>query len=177
LPKLQIVPSQQLAEREREVLRAFLDEAFEDDFADEDWDHCLGGIHVVLRDGDTFISHAAVIERRLLAGDRLLRTGYIEGVATRPASQGRGHGSTVMKTVAEVVEAGFDVGALATGRVHFYARLGWELWQGPTGVITPDGPMRTPGVDGAVMILRARATSDLDLTTELMCDWRSGEVW
>jgi aminoglycoside 2'-N-acetyltransferase I len=177
LPRLEKVTSQRLSNTELLALRAFLNEAFEDDFSDEDWDHCLGGLHVMLRDGDDFVSHAAVIERQLVAGDRSLHSGYVEGVATRPQLQGLGHGSTVMKAVEEIISAGFEVGGLATGRVRFYARLGWEVWQGPTSVSTPRGPQRTPEEDGAVMVLRTEATSDLDLTTGLTCDWRAGEVW
>jgi aminoglycoside 2'-N-acetyltransferase I len=177
LPKLEKVITREFSERELAALRAFLNEAFDDDFADEDWDHCLGGVHVLLRDGDSFISHAAVVERRLVAGGRPLHTGYVEGVATRPQLQAQGHGSRVMNAVGQIIDAGFEMGALGTGRVDFYARLGWELWQGPTGVSTPTGPQRTPEEDGSVMVLRTDATSGLDLTTELMCDWRAGEVW
>jgi aminoglycoside 2'-N-acetyltransferase I len=177
LPELQKVTTQQLSIRELAALRAFLNEAFDDDFPDEDWDHCLGGVHVVLRDGDSFISHAAVVERQLVADDRPLHTGYVEGVATRSQSQGQGHGSRVMNAVGQIISGGFEMGALGTGRIHFYARLGWELWQGPTSVSAPTGPQRTPEEDGSVMVLRTEATRDLDLTTELMCDPRAGEVW
>jgi aminoglycoside 2'-N-acetyltransferase I len=177
LPDLQIVTTQQLSGTERESLRASLNEAFDYDFPDEDWDHCLGGIHVVVRDGGDFISHAAVVERRLVAGDRPVRTGYVEGVATRPRAQGQGHGSRVMTAVAVIVRARYELGALGTGRQGFYARLGWELWQGPTSVISPDGPERTPDEDGAIMVLRTAATATLDLSAPLMCDRRAGEVW
>jgi aminoglycoside 2'-N-acetyltransferase I len=177
LRDLQIVTTEQLSGTERASLRASLTEAFDYDFPDEDWDHCLGGIHVVVRDGRDFISHAAVVERGLVAGDRPVRTGYVDGVATRPREQGQGHGSRVMQAVAGIVRAGYELGALGTGRQGFYAQLGWELWQGPTSVITPGGPERTPGEDGAIMVLRTPATATLDLFATLMCDWRAGDVW
>jgi aminoglycoside 2'-N-acetyltransferase I len=98
-------------------------------------------------------------------------------VATRSARRGQGHGSRVMKAIAEIVERDFELGALATGRQGFYMRLGWELWRGPTSVSTPSGPEPTPEEDGAVMIMRTPATPHLDLDAQLMCDWRAGEVW
>jgi aminoglycoside 2'-N-acetyltransferase I len=177
MPDLQIIATQQLAETELRALRTFLNEAFDHDFPTEDWEHCLGGLHVMVRDGDDILCHAALIERGLVAGDTPLRTGYVEGVATRSRSRGQGHGSRVMKAIAEIVQRDFELGALATGRQSFYARLGWELWQGPTSVSTPSGPEPTPEEDGAVMILRTPATPRLDLGAQLMCDRRAGDVW
>jgi aminoglycoside 2'-N-acetyltransferase I len=82
-----------------------------------------------------------------------------------------------MKAVAEIVQRDFELGALATGRQSFYARLGWELWRGPTSVRSARGPRRTPEEDGTVMFLRTRTTRDLDGTAVLMCDERAGDDW
>ncbi|MDP9226679.1 MAG: GNAT family N-acetyltransferase [Actinomycetota bacterium] len=177
LPGLRIVTTTGLSGAELRALRTLLNSAFDDDFSNHDWDHCLGGRHVILSDGDGFISHAAVVERLLIAGDQTIRTGYVEGVATRPPERKQGHGSRVMDAIAEIVRNDFELGALATGRPGFYARLGWELWRGPTSVTTARGPQRTPEEDGAVMILRTQATSDLDLTVGLMCERRVGDAW
>jgi aminoglycoside 2'-N-acetyltransferase I len=65
----------------RTAARALLDDAFDGSFADEDWDHALGGIHALLWDGPELIGHASVVQRRLLHAGRALRTGYVEGVA------------------------------------------------------------------------------------------------
>jgi aminoglycoside 2'-N-acetyltransferase I len=177
MPDLQTVATQELATADLAALRLFLDEGFDHDFPDEDWEHCLGGLHVMVRAGDDIICHAALIERELVAGDTRLRTGYVEGVATRPTSRGRGQGSRVMKAIAAIVHRDFELGALATGRPRFYARLGWEVWRGPTSVGSPGGCQPTPEDDGAVMILRTPATPPLDLDAQLMCDWRAGDVW
>ena len=54
--------------------RALLDAAF-GGFADEDWEHCLGGVHALaLVDGE-LVGHAALVQRRLLYGGRALRPG------------------------------------------------------------------------------------------------------
>ncbi|HEX2576665.1 MAG TPA: hypothetical protein VHK88_09985, partial [Aquihabitans sp.] len=62
-PQLITVPA--LDPVELEAVRRIMDDAFEGDFDDDDWDHALGGLHVVVRDGDTVVAHAAVVERVL----------------------------------------------------------------------------------------------------------------
>jgi aminoglycoside 2'-N-acetyltransferase I len=162
------------------ALRAMLERAFADapegGLTDEDWEHTLGGVHVLVVD-EGIVSHAAVVERLLSASGRGLRTGYVEGVATAASHRHRGHGGTVMREIGRIIQERHELGALATGIPGFYVSLGWEVWQGATFTITASGPRRTPDDDGAVMILRTTATLDLDRTSSLMCDWRPGEVW
>src|SRR5439155_1405342 len=77
----------------------------------------------------------------------------VEAVATAPAWRGRGHGTTVMRDVNDVVREGFELGALGTGVHAFYERLGWRAWRGPTAVRTPDGERPTPDEDGLILVL------------------------
>lgn len=146
-------------------------------FTEDDWAHACGGVHAfVLEDGDP-VAHGSVVERELHAGGVPLRTGYVEGVATRPDRQGRGLGSEVMRALGDEVRAGFGLGALDTSLHAFYARLGWERWRGPTFVRTDDGPVATTEEDGYVMILRTPSTPTLDLDAPISCEWRPGDVW
>ena len=84
-------------------IRAMLVDAFEPMAAEEgafeeaDWDHALGGTHVVLDQDGEVLAHAAVVERPLEIGGRAMRTGYVEAVGARLGHQGRGHGSAVMR--------------------------------------------------------------------------------
>jgi aminoglycoside 2'-N-acetyltransferase I len=180
MPKLRIARTEQLSSDELRFLRAMLEEAFADasegGLTDEDWEHTLGGVHVLAVDG-SILSHAAIVERSLTADGRPFRTGYVEGVATSPSYRHRGHASAVMREVASLIQDEFELGALATGVPTFYTRFGWELWRGPTWVSSPTGPRRTPDDDGAVMILRTEQATDLDPAGPLTCDWRAGEVW
>lgn len=171
-----MVPTDQLSRTELRSLRGLLDEAFEGGFTEDDWDHTVGGIHVLAVD-DRIVSHAAVVDRVLEAGEVSLRTGYVEGVATAPQYRGRGHASSVMRAVGKIIQEKYELGGLSTGLPDLYAALGWELWRGPTYTNSPDGPRRTEDEDGAVMVLRTRATKGLDSSSRLMCDWRSGDVW
>jgi aminoglycoside 2'-N-acetyltransferase I len=174
--EVRIVPTYQLSRTELRTLRALLEESYEDGFTDDDWDHTVGGLHVFVVHND-IVSHAAVVERVLVATDRAFRTGYVEGVATATHHRGRGHASRVMREVGKLIRNDYELGALSTGLPDFYARLGWEPWRGPTYTSSPSGPRRTADDDDAVMILRTEATRHLDSTTPLMCDWRSGDVW
>jgi aminoglycoside 2'-N-acetyltransferase I len=169
----------ELSEEELAAVRRMVFGAFGGRFDEHDWEHTLGGVHVLAVEDDGFVAHGAVVERTMVVDGRELRTGYVEGVATRADRWGRGLATLVMREVGRVVEEGYELGALAdgTGIPGFYQRLGWELWQGPTWVAGPDGPERTADEDGSVLVLRTPATGELDPTASIMCDWRAGDVW
>jgi aminoglycoside 2'-N-acetyltransferase I len=157
--------------------RALLDGVFEGDMTDDDWEHSLGGIHALAWEGDELVGHASVVQRRLLHGGRALRAGYVECVGVRADRRRRGHASAMMEALERVVRGAYDLGALAATdqAAHFYAARGWELWRGPTSALTPAGVVRTAREDGSVHVLRVSAP--LDLSGELTCDWRDGDVW
>ena len=170
----------ELTEAEIAEIRALLRAAFEgggEGFTDEDWAHATGGAHFLLSDAGLIVAHAAVVERELHAGDLPIRAGYVEAVATRPASQRRGHGSRLMATVHEHIRALYELGALSAASPAFYARLGWEAWEGPTGVRTAAGTMRTSEDDDGIMILTTPTSPPLDQASLLSCPWRPGDVW
>jgi aminoglycoside 2'-N-acetyltransferase I len=156
--------------------RALLYDVF-DDMTEQDWEHALGGVHALVWEGDELIGHASVIQRRLLHGGRALRAGYIEGVGVRADRRGRGHGGAMMDSLERVVRAAYDLGALgATDEAAgFYAGRGWKQWRGPTSALTPSGIVRTEDEDGGIYVLPLVAR--LDLSRELTCDWRDGDVW
>jgi aminoglycoside 2'-N-acetyltransferase I len=158
-------------------LRRLVDEAFGPDFSDDDWDHALGGTHVIVEVDGVAVSHASVVPRTLRVGDRSVSTGYVEAVATAPAAQPHGYGTQVMCEAASVITERYELGALSTGELGFYTRLGWEVWLGPTFVATAVGLVRTVEDDGGVMVLRTPASDNLDLRSPLFCDWREGDVW
>ena len=175
------LPTDGLSPNEIEVIRAVLDAAFWDDenerFTEEDWQHSIGGLHVVLELDGRIVSHASVVERELQVAGRPLRTGYVEAVATAPGFQGRGYGTRVLEVIGGAIDAGYELGALGTGEIGFYERLGWRVWQGPTSVRTAAGERRTPDEDGGIMVLLTRATPPIDLGAPISCEWRPGDVW
>ena len=157
--------------------RALLDAVFGDDLTDHDWEHALGGMHALIWEGDELIGHASVVQRRLLHGGRALRAGYVEGVAVRADRRRRGHGAALMEALERVVRGAYLLGALgATDEAaHFYMARGWQPWRGPTSALTPSGVERTEQNDGGIYVLPVAAP--LDLSGELTCDWRDGDVW
>jgi aminoglycoside 2'-N-acetyltransferase I len=174
-PKLTVVPSADVSADQLRALRGLLDSAFGDRFSDDDWEHCLGGWHVVLASGATLLSHAAVVSRDLQVGDQHVRAGYVEAVATAPGHQQRGLGSRLMNQVNTLIRQEFDLGALSTHRWAFYERLGWERWQGPSFVRHGDRWTRTAGEDAGIMVLRSDRSLDLDLP--ISCEQRRGDDW
>ena len=170
----------ELTEAEIAAVRAILRDAFAGDgegFTDDDWAHALGCRHFVLEQAGAIVAHASVVERELHAGGRPIRSGYVEAVATRPASQGRGLGTMLMEVVNDHIRALYPLGALSAAAPQFYARLGWEPWPGPTAVRTAAGELRTPDDDGDIMILTTPSSPPLDRHATLSCPWRSGDVW
>jgi aminoglycoside 2'-N-acetyltransferase I len=147
------------------------------EFVDSDWEHGLGGVHVLVEDAGEILSHGSVVERSLEIDAVPVRTGYVEAVATWPRHQRHGYATLVMKEIGEIIRADYPLGALSTPVPDFYERLGWERWLGPTSVRTSRGVERTPDDDGGIMILRTPTTMPLDLRAEITCEWRSGDVW
>jgi len=158
-------------------IRRLVVSAFEEDFSEEDWEHSLGGWHVVAFDNDVVIAHAAVVPRVVEVADRSFRTGYVEAVATDPARQHEGLGSSIMIEVARLVRGTFEMGALSTALHDFYARLGWERWQGPTYVRRGSQLVRTEAEDDGIMVLRFGRSKDVDVSAAISCEARTGDDW
>ncbi|MGA8257685.1 MAG: GNAT family N-acetyltransferase [Nocardioides sp.] len=166
----------ELASDELGAIRVLLDAAFDGRFDDHDWEHSLGGMHALVLEGDDkVIAHGSLVQRRLLHEGRSLRTGYVEGVATRADRRRAGHGSTVM-TALERLAPAYDVLALSASAaaVPFYEARGWTVWRGASSVLSPEGLLPTPDDDGAIYVLGG---AGLDLDEPLICDWRNGDVW
>ncbi len=118
-----------------------------------------------------------MVQRRLLHGGRALRAGYVEGVGVSAQHRRRGHGGALMAELERVIRGAYDLGALGAtdAAARFYAARGWRQWQGPTSALTPAGIVRTEDEDGGIYVLEV--TARLDLSGELTCDWRDGDVW
>jgi aminoglycoside 2'-N-acetyltransferase I len=163
-------------EHEREI-RALLDSAFGNEFADTDWENARGGRHVVVYDGDELVAHAAVVPRVLEIAGRTFRTGYGEAVAARPDRQQEGFATIAMAEINAIVRREYEIGALSTARHGFYTRLGWERWEGPTFVRDGERLLRTEDDDDGLMVLRFGASASVELTAPITCEPRPGDDW
>jgi aminoglycoside 2'-N-acetyltransferase I len=134
-----------------------------------------GGIHALGYRADELVSHAVVTTRWLQPeGLPILRTAYVDAVATLPGYQGQGIGSMVMRHLASLL-ADFQIACLETERVSFYARLGWEEWRGPLAGRTATELLPTPDQKG-IMILRLARTPALDIHSSLTVEY-DGRIW
>jgi aminoglycoside 2'-N-acetyltransferase I len=170
------LPAEELARA-----RALLDLAFEElppdeRFGDSDWEHALGGQHVLVHEGDVLVGHGSLVQRRLLHGGQALRAGYVEAIATAAGHRRRGVGTAVMAGL-EALAPAYDVLALGAtdDGVLLYESRGWQRWRGPLSALTPGGVVRTPDDERWLFVLPGAA--ELDLDGELTCDWRDGDLW
>ena len=151
--------------------------AFAGEFTDTDWDHALGGMHALIWNRGAIIAHGAVVQRRLLYRGAALRCGYVEAVAVREDWRRQGLAIAILDACEQVIRGGYQLGALSSsdrGR-RLYTLRGWLPWRGPTSVLAPSGPTRTPDDDSSVFVLPVGI--NLDETAALTCDWRDGDVW
>lgn len=160
----------------RSAVRHLMDTVF-DGVSDDTFENTLGGMHALLFDDNELIGHASVLQRRLLHNGRALRTGYVEGVAVRADHRRQGHGAALMAVMERVVRGAYELGALGASPMgsRLYTARGWQLWQGPSSAMTPEGIRRTADKDGAIYVLPVSAP--LDLSGELICDWRHASLW
>jgi aminoglycoside 2'-N-acetyltransferase I len=176
MPQLRTAHTAELDAATLTAGRALLYDVFED-MTEDDWEHALGGIHALVWEDEELIGHASLIQRRLLHGGRALRAGYVEGVGVRADRRRLGHGAAMMAALEQVLSRAYDVGALGASdeAVEFYASRGWQRWQGPSSALTPSGVVPTAEDDGCIYVFPL--TAPLDLSGELTCDWRDGDVW
>jgi aminoglycoside 2'-N-acetyltransferase I len=171
----------ELTPAEVDALHGMMTAAFDADggrFAETDWEHATGGVHVVVDDQGEIVSHGSVVDRTLEIGGDAVRAGYVEAVGTWPRHQRRGYATLIMREIGDVIRDRYELGALSTPVPAFYERLGWERWLGPTFVRMATGTERTLDDDGGIMVLRTPKTSPaLDLSAPIVCDWREGDVW
>jgi aminoglycoside 2'-N-acetyltransferase I len=178
---LHVYAAEELTAEESAEMLALCSLAFEMEY--EPLYRTLGGaVHVLARVDDRLVSHALWVTRWLEVGSSerypdglgLLRTAYVEAVATHPDYRRRGYAAMVMQRLAREI-SGYDLAALSAAIPELYLQLGWESWQGPLSVRVEGELQPTP--DDEVMILRLPATPPLDLDAPLSCEWREGEVW
>jgi aminoglycoside 2'-N-acetyltransferase I len=166
---------------ELEVLLRWLEAAYDDGrWRPEHWDDLGAGPHILAEDdAGTLLAHACIAWVPMRIGELEVRAGYLEDVATRGDLRGRGYGSAVVRAAHPRIEAGADIGFLATGSQPFYERLGWLRWRGPSSVRERDGTIaRTPDEDPYLMALLLGGTPALSIDAPVMRPRRDpDEAW
>jgi aminoglycoside 2'-N-acetyltransferase I len=136
------------------------------------------GLHALAHLDDDLVGHAVVTTRWLQpAGLPLLRTAYVDAVATSPVHQRRGVGRAVMRALAaQMSDDDYEVGCLETDKPAFYERLGWQEWRGPLAGRSDGGLIPTPDQRG-VMVLRLPRTPWLDFDSLLTIEAGPARIW
>lgn len=141
----------------------------------------LGGMHALICQHGALIAHGAVVQRRMIYADTVLRCGYIEAVAVREDARGQGLAMAVMDALEQVLRGAYQLGALSSSEAgrHLYISRGWLPWLGATSVLAPAGVTRTPDDDRSLFVMPVGLPDgmEFDTTAELTCDWRAGDVW
>ena len=182
--KIEAVSAIQVPPETLLAIRRLCAEAYGEDLAHlfavytADW-HILA--HLI----DLLAGHAMIVTRWLQAGDGpMMRTAYVEMVATAPAYQRQGIGKAVMKKVAVVAaQQQYDLAALCPADTELYGHLGWKYWLGQLFIRSTESeeterPALIPTPEERVMVLRMPTTPPLDLGQSLSAEWREGgELW
>jgi aminoglycoside 2'-N-acetyltransferase I len=177
VPAIRTIRTNELDEKTRSaIVRLCIDAHKEDDFQNLFSYLPSEGLHILAFLDDQLIGHAVVTTRWLQAGDLpLLRTAYVDAVATSPEFQGRGVGRAVIRHLASVV-TDYEIACLESERRAFYEHLGWEEWRGPSAGRSEEGLIPTPDQRG-IMILRLPRTPALDLDALLTIEVHPARIW
>ena len=172
---IKVIPSRSLSALLRKEIVSLCNRAYEKDM-EAIVETFVDATHVLGYYRDIFVCHALWVTRYLQVGtDPILRTAYVEAVATEAQYRNRGLASAIMKHLTGEIQE-YELAALSPFRVDYYERLGWERWRGPLFIRTKDNLL--PSVDEEeVMIFRLPKTPVLDLNASLSAEWREGELW
>jgi Acetyltransferases len=134
-----------------------------------------GGLHFLAYREQALVGHAVVTTRWLQYNDQpILRTAYVDAVATLPEYQKHGIGSTLMRHLASGI-SDYEIACLETDRTSFYTRLGWQEWRGPLAGRKESELIPTPDQMG-IMVLATPKTPPLDLDGSLTIEY-DGRFW
>jgi aminoglycoside 2'-N-acetyltransferase I len=138
---------------------------------------CGPGVHVLIRDDERLVSHAMWVTRWVqIESGPLLRTAYVEAVATDPVCRNLGLASRVMRRLLAEIPEEFDIAALSPATISLYDRLGWRAWVGPLCVRMADGStVATP--EEVLMVHELEGRPRVDVRRPISIEWRPGEVW
>ena len=181
----------QVVIREREAfsiaeladLLAWLEAAWDDppgSWSQAHWQQIGPGPHFLIYDErGGLAAHACIGVLDVEAAELVLRTGYVEDVATRVDMRGHGLATALMRELMTWLRSAPDLelAALSTGSHRFYESFGWERWRGPSAVTEPNGSRTpTPDEDGGIMIARLPRTPSGLVLDGTICRARRDDV-
>lgn len=133
---------------------------------------CGPGDFLLAFDGGRPVSCVQLFEKAIRLRGRTVRLGGIGSVGTHPDYRRKGLASELMRRQADAMRArDMPIGLLFTGRIGFYARLGWvQVPLRQLAVRAGDGGDAPP----AGVLVRELATGDLDAVRALYDAYSAG---
>jgi N-acetylglutamate synthase-like GNAT family acetyltransferase len=116
------------------------------------------------------------IGRQMQVNGVTVTVGYVEGVAVHPDRQGQGHGRALMQIISARAQETYAVTMLSTGEQGFYEKLGWVRFLGKSYVTENEQMVRTADEDEGLMLLAEHPSWNVT-SCQIVCDWRTGDVW
>ncbi|MFF0741881.1 GNAT family N-acetyltransferase [Streptomyces sp. NPDC004111] len=175
---LRTVHTARLTPAELTAARALLDEAFDGDFSDLDWEHGLGGMHALITEDGELLAHGSLVQRRVQHRGTSLRTGYVEAVAVRADRRREGLGGRIMAALEEIADRAYVLAALSASDAGaaLYTARGWQVWPGGLAALGPVGVVPLPEEEGTTYVRPTAGRSLPDPEAALLFDWRDGDV-
>ncbi|HGV3503387.1 TPA: GNAT family N-acetyltransferase [Providencia stuartii] len=167
----------QLTDDEKDTLFDMLFVGFEGDFTRDDFEHALGGMHVLAYDQHRIVGHVAIIQRHMAINDKPISVGYVEAMAVLESYRRQGIGRELMSMTNTIIGNCYQLGLLSASDegFHLYQSLGWKVWKGSLFELRQGAYVRSEGEEGGVM--GWSRDNSIEFTESLYCDFRGGDQW
>lgn len=167
----------QLISSEKETLFGLLVEGFSSDFTYDDFQHTLGGMHVIAYDQQKMVGHVAIVQRNMAINDDPISVGYVEAMVVEENYRRQGIGASLMQHTNEIISACYQLGLLSASEEgqKLYRSVGWKVWKGALFEQQQRHYIRSIEEEGGVMAWSAH--DNIDFTASLYCDFRGGDQW
>jgi aminoglycoside 2'-N-acetyltransferase I len=157
-------------------IKLMLDEAYEDDFSEEDWIHTFGGVRFLGTIGGEIVAHGAIVPRKISINEELVVVGYLEGIAVSSNHQRQGVGRQLLSSITDFCQSEYQISMLSTDEFDFYGNLGWKRFTGKSGVLIDGEAILTPDEDEGLMYLIGKGGFTQEICSAY-CDPREGDHW
>lgn len=174
--QIALIDDSKLNEALEVSLRELLNGAFEGDFAEEDWQHTLGGTRFVGHLNNQLIAHGSVVPRQMQVDDQIIEVGYVEGIAIAPDHWRKGYGSQLMEEITRYCNSKYSISILSTDEQAFYKKHGWSNFDGESYVSTNGIVTRSAEEVEGLMILFGLDQAMVS-PRKVVCESRAGDAW
>lgn len=167
----------QLTASEKEILFSLLVEGFDNDFSYDDFQHTLGGMHVIAYDQQKMVGHVAIVQRNMAINDEPISVGYVEAMVVEKSYRCQGIGANLMQHTNEIIGLCYQLGLLSASEEgqKLYHSAGWKVWKGSLFELQHRQYIHSIEEEGGVMAWSAN--DNIDFTASLYCDFRGGDQW